>query len=201
MTSYQLKWVAMITMLIDHIGYVFFQTSPYYELFRIIGRISFPLYCYLLVEGFFHTSNLKNYWIRMGILAVISQLPFYLIGGRGLNTVFTLFLGLTTLISFKYRKIIPILLCMIIAIFLQTDYDCMGILLIAFFYLCYWQKNKYIYYALATSLTLNNLWCVFSIPFIASYNGKKGNSKLPNLFYYAFYPIHLLILYGISLLF
>ena len=201
MTNYQLKWIAMISMVIDHTGYVFFQASPYYELFRIIGRISFPLYCYLLVEGFFHTSNLKKYWIRMGILAISSQLPFYLIGGKGLNVVFTLFLGLTALIFFKYEKTIPILLCMIVAIFLHTDYSCMGVLLIIIFYLAYWQKHKYLYYAAATGLTLNNIWCIFSIPFLYSYNVKKGNSRLPNLFYYAFYPAHLFIFYLLSLFF
>ena len=56
--GFTLKMIAIITMLIDHVGHVIF---PEIAILRIIGRFSFPIFCFLLVEGFFHTSNVKKY--------------------------------------------------------------------------------------------------------------------------------------------
>lgn len=68
-----LKWIAVITMLIDHIGLVFF---PEYEILRLIGRISFPIFAFLLCEGYKHTSNIWKYFFRLGIFAIISEIPY-----------------------------------------------------------------------------------------------------------------------------
>ncbi|MEJ2240562.1 MAG: TraX family protein [Candidatus Bathyarchaeota archaeon] len=74
-----LKWIAIITMTIDHIGAVLY---PQLQILRIIGRISFPLFAYLLVLGMETTHNIRNYFIRLFTFAFISQIPFSLAVGK-----------------------------------------------------------------------------------------------------------------------
>ena len=83
-----LKWIALITMLIDHIAATMMQyfdiveqlfnidTEFIYNVMRGIGRISFPIFCFCIVEGFIHTRNIKKYLIRLFIFAVITE-PIY----------------------------------------------------------------------------------------------------------------------------
>ena len=89
--------IAMLSMLADHIGAVLF---PEQILFRVIGRLAFPIFAYTLVEGFFYTHDIKKYMCRIGILALLSEIPFDLtVSGKILefghqNIFFTLFIGL-----------------------------------------------------------------------------------------------------------
>ncbi|HWT26306.1 MAG TPA: TraX family protein, partial [Mobilitalea sp.] len=77
MSTFALKMVAIIAMLIDHTAAVLVpQGSVYYIPMRCIGRLAFPIFCYLIVEGFNHTSNVKKYIIRLGLFALISEIPF-----------------------------------------------------------------------------------------------------------------------------
>lgn len=156
-----LKAAAMVTMVIDHAGAVLF---PEIAILRLIGRISFPIFTWLLVMGFTHTSNLKKYIFNMGTFAVISEVPFDLaLAGRitaaGQNIYFTLFLDLVMLYVLrkimdaddrlkkagaapgfiqKYRRSAPVLVvcgAMLIAGVLNFDYGCAGPVLAAVFYL------------------------------------------------------------------
>jgi len=80
LTSTDLKIIAIITMLIDHIGAVLLDTSTIeYFACRIIGRLSFPIFCFLIIEGFTHTKNNKKYLLRLFIFAIISEIPFDLV--------------------------------------------------------------------------------------------------------------------------
>src|SRR5690554_6284341 len=93
MTSLILKILALTTMIIDHYGAILQSNILIY---RIIGRLAFPIYCFLLVEGYFNTSNVKNYAKRLFIFALISEIPFDLvfygqIGFEHQNIFFTLF--------------------------------------------------------------------------------------------------------------
>ncbi len=108
MSSFQLKMIAVITMLIDHIGAVIF---PDIIVLRIIGRLAFPLFAFLITEGYRHTSNFNRYLGRLFIFAIISQYPFWLAFGfdAGLNIFSTLFLGLIAIHSSEIIKnIIPV---------------------------------------------------------------------------------------------
>ena len=74
--SNMLKTIALIAMVIDHIGFYFSPVLPIpiYTICRYIGRLAMPIFVYLLVQGFFHTKNFKKYIIRMSIFAVITQI-------------------------------------------------------------------------------------------------------------------------------
>lgn len=98
-TSFDLKIIAMVAMLIDHIAIKFCgDYELLYKLMRIIGRMSFPIFCFLLVEGFLHTRSRKNYALRLTLFAFLSEIPYDLFGGHFIylpkqNVLFTLLIG------------------------------------------------------------------------------------------------------------
>lgn len=156
-----LKLTAMVTMLIDHIGagileYLIMSANLSLEakgvllnidqILRLIGRISFPIFCFLLVQGFLHTRSRLKYAGNLLFFALLSEFPFdFMLSNTldltSLNVLFTLFIGLFTLwgiekIKSNFFLTIPItLIGMAAAAFLSTDYSWMGILLIVSLYL------------------------------------------------------------------
>jgi hypothetical protein len=212
--------IAIITMLIDHSAAIFVPNNlPMYWVLRGIGRLAFPIFAFLLVEGFFHTRDVKKYLIRLGLFAFISEIPFDLAFYKTFfypghqNIFFTLFLGLLLMMilkkaeeRFKKKTIISNILdavitvgfC-IIAVLLATDYNYSGILLIISFYL--FRGNK-ILLTLSLLIVTGYLMGPFSaiatlsMIFIWFYNGKKGRDA--KYLFYIFYPAHLLILFFIS---
>lgn len=213
--SFTLKMIAIVTMLIDHIGYIFLSgdsTSSAYTMSRAIGRIAFPIFCFLLVEGFQHTRSHVNYLIRLCIFAIISEIPFdlafrfdpdssSLFNWSHQNVFITLALGLISIFCLEElnnRRIygIPLLLTWSAAYFSGCDYGVGGVLLINIFYLT--AKNPGIQFVLiGLSMYLffgpQELYGLFALPFIFLYNGKRGpNAKL---IFYWFYPVHLIVLY------
>ncbi len=207
LTSFQLKWIAIITMLIDHVGAVLF---PQYWVLRYIGRISFPIFCFLLTEGFWHTRNIRRYMIRLGGFALISEVPYDLafhgkvVDPKHQNVFFTLLLGVILMYVLKRSRELPlqaleILMVMCAADLLRTDYSFKGILLIAVFYLL--RENLWLKTACAA--LWNFLWngsiqgygALAMIP-IALYNGEQGRKM--KYFFYVFYPAHLLVLFLVN---
>lgn len=210
-------------MLIDHIGAILLPgDTKLYLIARCIGRIAFPIFAFLIVEGFHHTSDVKNYLKRLGTFALISEIPFDLafygsyFSTEVQNVFFTLFLGLLaiylmSLAELKNQKkvFVSALLDMLIllgfcaiAVILRTDYNMMGILMIAAFHLFRGSKllltlSLFILSSPAKDgqVSIQILATLAMIP-ISFYNGKKGKSM--KYFFYAFYPAHILILYLIS---
>lgn len=205
LSTFQLKWIAIITMLIDHIGAVLF---PYELGYRIIGRIAFPIFCFLIVEGFSHTRDVRRYMVRLGIFALISELPYDLafhgemVYAEGQNVFFTLLLGVLMMYMMSLCSAVPLkamaaVSIAVLAEVLNTDYSARGILLILIYYI--FREKRVI------SLPAGALWnfsygwgmvqcCgVLATPFLAFYNGKRG-PKI-KYFFYVFYPAHLLVLY------
>ncbi len=131
-----MQWIAMLTMLIDHIGYVFF---PDEMLWRTIGRIAFPIYVYALVQGHLHTSNKLKYGIRLFIIALVSQLPYeFAFDTTRLNVVGTLFIAALVLnildrISSKILSGGIILLFGILMQVFPFDYGTYGLVLVLLF--------------------------------------------------------------------
>lgn len=221
-----LKIIAIITMLIDHIGAVILinllqfskgivmmdGNAILYAICRNIGRISFPIFCFLLVEGFIHTKNVTKYALRLLIFAFVSEIPFDLaINGEiyapySQNVFFTLWIGILVLIGLKKLEALEnvwllyggrtliLLLGVLASIVLNTDYKLFGIVSIAALYL-YHYNEKYQIIAGACSFLWEPTAILGFLP-IYFYNGKKGlNMKYV---FYAFYPIHFLVLYFIA---
>lgn len=203
-SSFELRIIALITMIIDHIGKVIF---PHVVLFKMIGRISFPLFCFLLVEGFFYTGSRQKYMLRMLAMAFISEIPYDLaFHGRIIylgaqNVFFTLSLGLFVMIMMEknkdtYSRCIVGVIGITMSIFLRTDYSYIGMLMICFFY--FFRESKIIrdLGQIAINISVRGIQWVGALALIPIhfYNNKCGNKKYKWLFY-SIYPVHLLILY------
>jgi len=217
MNVFVLKMIAIITMLIDHIGATFFLNSEIYYPMRLIGRIAFPIFAFLIVEGYFHTRNVRNYIIRLLIFAFISEIPFdlcfqhtiFAFGSQ--NIFFNLALGLLTIhcLTLVSKRFDPnhlkgslltagiVIASMVIATVGRFDYQAYGIVYMLVFY---YMRGKKIGLALAF-LFVNvflfgshiQVYASLAILFLLCYNGEKGRSL--KYFFYAFYPVHLCILF------
>ena len=218
LTGFELKMIALITMTIDHIGAVLL---PQYGFLRVIGRIAFPIYCFLLVEGYFHTKDIKKYILRLLIFAMISEvffdMAFYekLCYSRHQNVFFTLLIGLITifiadLIRARFlekNKFFSLILTIIILIsggmladILRTDYSLYGVFIIFGFYIF----RKIILsqvicmgYINGVMLGGTQIYALLAMPFIFLYNEKSGKYRCKWLFY-IYYPMHLVVLYLIK---
>lgn len=243
-TGSTLKIIAILSMLLDHIGAsllmpVLARTAsslgvtdwsmggliaacphiavPYYAL-RYIGRIAFPIFCFLLVEGFLHTKNLAKYCLRLAVFALLSEVPFDLAFHRtpfymaSQNVFFTLLIGLLVISlhhycserfakNFVIRLFLPLLgliAGMLLAEKLSTDYGYIGVIAID---ILYQLRSKKVLAGLLCSAVLFlsasiELAAVLFVPLIWRYNGKRGLSL--KYVFYAFYPLHLLLLYFIG---
>jgi hypothetical protein len=131
-----MQWVAMLTMLIDHFGYAFF---PDQILWRIIGRIAFPIYAYALAMGHLRTSNKLKYVTRLFIIALVSQVPYQLaINPTGINVVGTLFVAVVVLniLDIVSSKILSTGIVVLFGLVMQVlpfDYGAYGLILVLLF--------------------------------------------------------------------
>ncbi len=221
-----LKWIAIITMLIDHIGAVIIphvyskgiavrwvNWEIVYQVFRTIGRLSFPLFCFLLVEGYRHTSNKWKYLGRLIVFAFVSEVCFdwaiygeYIYKGSQ-NIFFELALGVLLMIGtdFFEKKLKNIYLHgassvaiwfagMLIARLFELDYGMYGILSIGILYLL---RNVPNLQLLGGALSFCwELPAPLGFVFAYFYNGERGKQR--KYFFYIFYPIHLALLWLIS---
>lgn len=214
MTSFALKLLAIVFMVVDHLGYYFF---PDIQEFRIIGRLSFPLFAWMIANGFIHTHNPKSYLTRLVLFAFISQIPYNLVnsGGLELNIFFTLATGLFCLIYIKAHKFRAIPIVFILAFLaekLEFNYGAYGVFTIIIFYLFYSRPllaaltlifNTMIFYVFVRypNVPVSHALQFFapvSVIFIYFCNEKQG-PRYKYLFY-IFYPLHLFIIYLVKLL-
>jgi len=215
LSNSNLKIIAIISMLIDHIAVVNLfniENSNLIYLMRIIGRMAFPIFAFLIVEGFYYTRNLNKYFTRLLIFAFISEIPFDLAIYNTIfnfthqNVFFTLALGLLSISLYDKYKVkskslgfIYVLLICLFSIILRTDYNIFGILMIFVFYYFRNNFNLITFNIILINLitfSLIQIFAILSLLFIFLYNNKKGLS-LKYLFY-VFYPGHLLTLYFLT---
>lgn len=215
MNVFILKIIALTTMIIDHYGAIFQSDTM---LFRMIGRLAFPIYCFLLVEGYFHTSDVKKYAKRLFIFALISEVPFDLafynkIGFVHQNIFFTLFIGLAAIYfldnrewKYNFDKNAVILIACILAILLSVDYSAIGIIyILAFYFTRNYDKLKRFRTVGLVMLVINFIssvlqqFSLLALPLLYAYNGKPGpKNKIMQISFYAAYPLHLMIFYLIK---
>lgn len=231
-----LKLIACVTMLLDHFGVVvvlgMFQRNPsgmlleLYEMLRIIGRIAFPIYCFLLVEGSVHTRNPVRYGFRLGFAALIAELPYDLaiyggINWQHQNVMVTLLLGLCALEGMKrcpnlFLKLLVVVPFAALAELAKGDYGAEGVMLAALFGLTRDMPERGIFQFLGMwflfspshAMMLNWIgkfsittreWALLSLIPIRCYNGqKRTNHKGVQMAFYLFYPVHLMILYFVG---
>lgn len=222
MSIFTIKILACILMVIDHMRY----TIPSFanETTLLLGRMSFPLFAFLITEGYSHTKNLKKYFLRLLIFGIISQIPFMLfrtlLGDKKimLNVMFTFILGIFSMLAYdkinqKYYSIPICIFIIFIAKIINVDYGWYGTAMVLVFHIFKANKIELIisYFGLVLSYFISNDWLIFKrinievfiaylVPliFIHLYNGKKGRSI--KYFFYLFYPVHLAIFYLINVL-
>ena len=218
-----LKYIAVIAMLSDHIALVFVgMDNPLGVAMRVFGRLTAPIMCYFLVEGYMHTRSKKKYALRLLAFAFISQIPFsYLLTGRlageKLNMMFTLFFCFIMLIVFEQveNRFLRVICGLgLFCLCFNSDWGLVAPLWVIIFAALRNDKRKLcLFYALACvfwtlrsvgltvedgGLWYDGLWqagTLAFIPFIYLYNGQAGkSSKFSKWFFYVFYPAHILII-------
>lgn len=219
-----LKFLACAIMLLDHIG----ATLIPWGTLRIIGRLAFPIFCFLLAEGAHYTRSPRNYLLRLGIGAILSELPFDLAlfgswSWQHQSVMVTLLLGAMALLAMKQMtqpllKILVLLLFACLADFMNTDYGGAGVLMIALFGLTRERKYGWVIQLLGMYLICRwiipggvvwfigryvfiEIFAILALIPIWLYSGKKStSSRAVQWAFYLFYPVHLWILYLISIL-
>lgn len=217
-----LKYFAAFFMVLDHSALIFLSTtSTGYLVLRVLGRLSAPIFFWALSEGAFYTKNIKKMLLTLLLGGVIFHLvyTFFVEGYSGINNLifgyknifFTLFLGLFGLALMKYGqgkylKWLGILSIPLLAFVFNVDYGPYGILMIYLFYLLRGKKLE-----LLIGLTILNLVflalgqivsyqlvSILALGLIYFYDGTRGQGN--KYFFYIFYPVHFIILYGIDYL-
>ena len=215
-----LKLIAIISMLADHVNkaliYPYLESNHGFlafisDVFDIIGRIAFPLFCFMLVEGYFKTRNRKKYLLNLLLFGVISEVPFDMFTTASFfnmnwnNVMFTLALVLVTVwiidtLKEKMQKrskalwyLVSILIVLgmcIVSMSLSLDYEHHAILIGYFFYLVHDMPVFAIPFGYASMF--KEPWALLGFGLTLTYNGERG--KQHKMLYYWFYPVHLLIL-------
>lgn len=217
-----LKIIAMVTMLIDHIGAAVLarmiiagnvKLYDMYHVLRLIGRIAFPIFCFLLVEGFVHTRSLGKYAARLCLFAVLSEIPFDLAFASKVlefehqNVFFTLAIGLLTIMAYKrieefenmnpmpkwFLQLSAAIVGGFVAEILRTDYGMLGVVVIVALYAL--RINRFFQIVAGGILFIENITALLAFIPVSLYSGMRGLSI--KWLFYVFYPVHLLMLYGV----
>ena len=206
-----LKWIAVLTMVIDHVGAILFPDQIW---MRVIGRVAFPVYAYCLAEGFRYTSDYRRYLGRLALFAILSEIPFDLafygvpFSFAHQNVFFTLTLGLILLwVLERFRE--QLLLCagafMVLCFLAQAlhmDYGAGGLLMVFAFYLAQQGTSPWIGWGIFVFINLFGYaggvqWAaILALLPIGLYSAKGGKKK--QRFFYWIYPLHLLLLWVIE---
>ena len=210
-------------MVIDHLGLYILYGTPAYDPMRMIGRIAFPLYIFMLTEGFRHTRQHDKYFLRIIIFAFISQLPYDLVSWHAglpwsLNIMFTL---ATCLMAMSMAKRggwwwLGVAGLTLVAQVGKMDYGAAAVMMTIGFYLASKRYKKeedrplrvlgygvVLLFSMALMLLINGwvtqMMAVLALIPIALYNGQKGQ-RMPRYFFYVFYPTHLLAIFALALM-
>lgn len=219
-TASELKYIAILAMLIDHVAYLFIHDTPtLYFCMRFVGRITAPVMCFFISEGYHYTRNLKKYFQRMGVFAVISHFAFvFCFSSNKSSIITTLFLSLlavhivnTDTIKKEFVLPVVIVICRLADL---CDWGSQAVIYTLAFELARGnRKNQLIAYGMTACIfkvcplivtiikgnpyslaSFANLGIFLPIPLLLLYNGEKGGGKHTKWVFYIFYPAHLFIL-------
>lgn len=219
----QLKLIALVTMTVDHVGLLLF---PYSVLLRIIGRLAFPIFAYMIAEGCAHTRSMGRYLGTMAAMAAIYQLVYFFVDGslyQSILVTFSLSIALVWVLQWvQKRKDAASRICLVLALVavsfvtrllprllpgtdFDVDYGIWGVLLPAVIYLAKekWQKLLWaacVLCLLALDSYYLQWYALLALPLLALYNGTRGRWNMKWLFY-MYYPAHLVALWVLRQLF
>lgn len=207
-----LKLIAIAAMLIDHIGLALCDNM---RLMRIVGRIAFPIFAFMLVEGFYYTHNRRKYVLRLAMFALLSEIPFNMLVTGSVfdtrmlnqNVIFTMLIAFVTMWALDWAKgvsgnYLRYVLCVFVitgagmaaAELGRTDYGAVGVLTIVVMYLLHYNRAGQILFSclvLGSSGSLE-IYCLLAAIPLLFYNGRKGLAL--KYVFYVFYPLHMLMI-------
>ena len=197
-----LKVIALVSMTLDHIAYYLMDESIAYDAMRTMGRMAFPIFAFLLVEGYVHTRSVRKYALSLFIFALVSEIPWWLLNHDNTHNVFfTLLLGLVAIegLSNIGKKFLPYCVLIVtvcgIAMWLHVDYEYSGILLVCTFFV--FRKHNVMKCLLASLFMYQYdvIGVCMGLAVNLCYNGQQGFIKEQYMKYlfYTYYPLHLLI--------
>lgn len=216
LNGHQLKLIAIGAMLIDHIAWAFVKDPLLGQVMHAVGRITAPIMCFFIAQGYRHTRSVSRYFMRLAAFAAISQIPFSLfLMGRislfPLNVLYTLALGLLAIHSYERfpngtARFCSVLLIIILS--LWGDWSIFAIFFCLLFHISQADIGKreaglctaalILFFGDFAFPSLHNLYhlgILLSLPLLRLYNGERGGGKYGAWFFYLFYPAHLLVLY------
>lgn len=221
LTGNQLKLLAMLAMTVDHIGYILL---PQHRILRIIGRLAFPIFAYMIAEGCQYTRSMGRYLLSLLTVAFVCQVITLAAGSLHMNVLVTFAAAVSLIwlaqtarkkggLWWKLGLGAAVTLCFFVAELLPyafpstdlaVDYGFPGILLPLLLYFCKTKTQKLCITALVMALLSGFIWDIqwfslLALPLLAMYNGRRGGHKMKWLFY-IYYPAHLAVLRGIYFL-
>lgn len=222
LTGNQLKIIAIISMLLDHIGV---DLLPQYPVLRVLGRFALPIFAFMIAEGCRYTRSRKDYLLKIAGLGLVCQLVFYLATGdtyQGILITFSLSIasiyGVDLFLQKRDGKCCVVMVLILLAVLFLTvafpirlrgsgfeiDYGLPGVLLPVAIYYGRNQREKLLLAAVMLGwmgLVKGGIFwfSLLALPLLALYNGTRGKARIKYLFY-VFYPSHLAAIYAIGML-
>ena len=214
LTGNQLKILALIAMTCDHVG---LELLPGNALLRIVGRLAFPIFAYMVAEGCRYTHSRGKYLGKMAGMAALCQVVYYLVSGSLYQCIFVTFtLSICLIYALEAHRGAALgalaAVCFACGVLPQllsgtdfaVDYGLWGVLLPVMVYCGETKGQKLALLTLGLcllGLTYGGIqWFgLFAVPLLALYNGQRGKWRIGGLFYF-YYPAHLAVIYGIALL-
>ncbi len=219
----QLKILAVIFMTIDHVGMMLFPTQ---KIFRIIGRLAFPIFAYTFAEGCKYTKNRWRHFLVLFAMAVLCQVVYTItLNTLHMNILVTLSLSAAIIYTFDFAKkkdnlisyILPmaVLVCVFFICYILPsffgrasgfgiDYGFLGVMLPVLVYFGKEKDEKLLLLSIgllilgAYSGSLRQLLAIGAVPILALYNGQRGKLKMKS-FFYIYYPLHLAAIYLVGI--
>lgn len=221
LNAFKLKLIAIGAMLIDHIAFAFINDSSLASgrIMHFIGRLTAPIMCFFIAEGYKHTRSIWRYFGRLLIFALISQIPYSLfltgnIFALNFNVLYTLALGLLAIYVYDNVEYVPTRVLFIGGIMFLSlfgDWFFIGVSLCLLFHIFRDDfKKQFLGMVLLTVLTIffaddggmggsifsSYHWGILmTLPLLYLYNGEKGGGKYGRWLFYIFYPAHLLAIW------
>lgn len=210
-----LKVIAVFSMVIDHCAYFLMEPDTIqYEVMRCVGRIAFPVFAFLIVEGFLYTGNRMRYLLTLLGFAVVSEVPWLLLNGSDgtHNVLFTLALGVTTLMFLdkliKNNRTLGLSVVLgmtYLAYFFGVDYDWRGVLMMAIFFILKgkgefdfpFNRMLQLVFTIPLMMHYGMLGTLLACIVLYMYDGSRGfiQGTVAKYGFYAIYPVHLFLIW------